>query len=397
MMRKLLTLVAMATMTMNGTAQEAAEKYSVATNSFWSNWFVQTNVTWGSFYVGGSDRLLSSPFRGFPLGAEPWKDGGHPTALGASLALGKWFTPGIGLRLKASGLWVGKAFSKQAQKYGTLNGQALLNLSNMLCGYNERRVWNVVPYIGFGPARAFEANRNTLAWSAGVMNTFRLGKVVALNLEVGYVNYGKDFLNSGIAGGLNAHQRDHQLTVEVGATFNLTRGWKRTPDMDAVRALTEGEIDALNAQLADAEAENDRLRQELNRKPKAQETAPDVQTVTKVVMAPVSVFFQRGKAVIADRRVLQNVAELVRTIKENAAKENGAKEGAVKVVVTGYADSKTGSADYNRALSQRRADAVADELVAMGVSREQIETVAAGGVEALNPADYNRRAVVELK
>ena len=74
-----------------------------------------------------------------------------------------------------------------------------------------------------------------------------------------------------------------------------------------------------------------------------------------------------------------------------------AKQNNAQLKVTGFADSKTGSAEYNQRLSQQRAEAVADALVQMGVERGQIEVVAAGGVDTLNPFDYNRRAVVEIK
>ena len=74
-----------------------------------------------------------------------------------------------------------------------------------------------------------------------------------------------------------------------------------------------------------------------------------------------------------------------------------AKANNSKIVVTGYADSKTGSASWNQTLSQKRAETVADELVNMGVSRDNIEVVAAGGVDTLSPVSYNRRATVAIK
>ena len=55
------------------------------------------------------------------------------------------------------------------------------------------------------------------------------------------------------------------------------------------------------------------------------------------------------------------------------------------------------NADANMKLSERRAQAVADELVRLGVNPQRIEVVAAGGVDTLTPAEYNRRATVELK
>ena len=57
----------------------------------------------------------------------------------------------------------------------------------------------------------------------------------------------------------------------------------------------------------------------------------------------------------------------------------------------------TGSAERNRSLSEQRAEAVVAEIVKMGFAREQIEVVAAGGVDTLSPATYNRRATVAIK
>jgi outer membrane protein OmpA-like peptidoglycan-associated protein len=74
-----------------------------------------------------------------------------------------------------------------------------------------------------------------------------------------------------------------------------------------------------------------------------------------------------------------------------------AKANGSKLVVTGYADSKTGSAGFNQTLSQKRAEVVADELVKLGVNRDNIEVVAAGGVDTLSPISYNRRATVAIK
>ena len=74
-----------------------------------------------------------------------------------------------------------------------------------------------------------------------------------------------------------------------------------------------------------------------------------------------------------------------------------AKANNCKLVVSGYADSKTGSAEYNQKLSQKRADAVVNELVKMGVSRDNIVTEAKGGVDNLSPFSYNRRATVKVQ
>ena len=68
-----------------------------------------------------------------------------------------------------------------------------------------------------------------------------------------------------------------------------------------------------------------------------------------------------------------------------------------KIVVTGYADSKTGTAEYNKKLSEKRAEAVVNELVKMGVSRDNIIVKAEGGVDNIAPFSYNRRVMVKIQ
>ena len=149
--------------------------------------------------------------------------------------------------------------------------------------------------------------------------------------------------------------------------------------------MNKEQMDALNASLKEQQDENARLRDMLANQPKGGETITktEVQTVTTAQ----SVFFNLGSSKIASRKDLVNVKELADYAKQNNS----------TIVVTGYADSKTGSATLNQKLSQNRANTVADELVKMGVSRSNIETVAAGGVNTLNPFSYNRRATVKIK
>ena len=139
--------------------------------------------------------------------------------------------------------------------------------------------------------------------------------------------------------------------------------------------------DALNAQLNDANAENARLKNLLAQKKDA--TA----AVKEYVGTPVSVFFNINKSVIASKKDLVNVKNMAEYAKDNNA----------NLLVTGYADSATGKPAYNQKLSEKRAETVANELVKMGVSRDQITTEAKGGVKDLSPISYNRRATVQVK
>ena len=378
-MKKFLMVLALASVSVAGMAQETTEKYSVATNSFWSNWFIQANVAGTAFYSSQENNLnlSNSPLKGFR------------NNLGASVAIGKWFTPGLGLRTKVNGVWGrtvnGDDKKANASKYWQANEQVLFNLSNMLCGYNPDRVWNFIPYAGAGIGRNMTYNSYAMGLQAGLLNEFRLSRKFALNLDLSFGLHEPDFDGNGIA---NASSRspkskDRDLNLEIGLTYNLGKAtWNKVPDVDAINALHQSQLDALNAQLADANAENDRLNNLIKN-----HKCPEAKTVTvkEVATAPVSVFFNIGKSKIASRKDLQNVKAMTETNKD------------AKFVVTGYADSKTGSASFNQKLSQKRAEAVANELVKMGVSRDNIEIVAKGGVADLTPISYNRRATVEIK
>ena len=379
-MRKFLIVLALASVSLTGMAQEEPTlKYSVATNSFWSNWFIQGNFAYSAFYSNEEkhEGFSKSPLKDFRRG------------LGFSVAIGKWFTPGIGLRTKFNAMDGKSVITTNADankiKYWNLQEQALLNLSNLLCGYNPTRVWNLIPYFGVGVARNCSYNTYELVGSAGILNTFRVSKRVAINLDLGYNLCGDDFEGMEYAWGRNldaAH--DRWFTAEVGLTLNLGKAtWNKVPDVDAIKALSQSQIDALKAQLADANAENDRLKNLLANQPKQVEVP---QSVKEFITTPVSVFFNLDKTEIAELKDLVNVQALAKYAIENNN----------NLLVTGYADSATGSAPHNQVLSEKRAKRVADELVKMGVSEGKISQEAKGGVDILSPISYNRRATVQI-
>ena len=177
--------------------------------------------------------------------------------------------------------------------------------------------------------------------------------------------------------------KDNNLYAEVGLTFNLGKStWEKTPDVDAIKALAQSQIDALNAQLNDANAENARLKNMLaNQKP-----VETPKAVKEFITTPVSVFFNINRTNIASQKDLVNVQALAKYAKENNC----------KLSVTGYADSATGTPAINQKLSEGRAATVTEELVKMGVGRDKITSVGKGGVDELSPISFNRRATVQI-
>ena len=89
-------------------------------------------------------------------------DFGKRLAPALDIAVGKWFTPGIGLRVAYNGLQAKGAapsandlytkggkysngYYKQKWNMANFHGDVLFNLSNMFCGYNEDRLYSFIP------------------------------------------------------------------------------------------------------------------------------------------------------------------------------------------------------------------------------------------------------------
>ena len=376
-MKKLFIVLALAGMSLTSMAQEDPTlKYSVATNSFWSNWFIQAGAEWNAWY--------SNEEHGLGLSRSPFKK--FRSNPGASIAIGKWFTPGIALRTKLQGIW-GKTVT-DADNYGnhnsfwTLNEHVMFNLSNLIYGYNPNRVWNLIPFAGAGISRTMTHNLYAMQLSVGVQSSWKLNKHLNIYLEGGWNRLEGDVDGIDKSNGQRGwDSHDNMFYAELGLNFNLGKAtWNKVPDVDAIKALSQSQIDALQKQLDDANAENARLKNMLANQKNAG------QSVKEYVTTPVSVFFNINKTKIASQKDLVNVRALA-----NYAKDNNS-----KLLVTGYADSATGTPAINQRLSEGRANTVAEELVKMGVSRDNISTAAKGGVDDLSPVSFSRRATVQV-
>ena len=388
-------------------AQEETESYptlkhKVVTNGFWDNWFIDVAGTHLSSYSSqehGFDKANKNPF--WP-GRRSW---------GGELSIGKWATPVFGMRLKGQAAWYTQVNNPSWENADYVAGanptlhnislsfQPMVNLTNLFGGYKPR-VWNISVYGGVGmnlTLKTKDADGNvlyddvkgSLLTTVGVFNTFNITKRLHANLDI-YGNIGEndmDRVASPKSGYRAIKTRDMQFGIAVGLGVNLGKvGWDNAPDMDAILANHQAQLDALNASIAALEAENAALKKCCEEKPKVIEKEV-VKTVSEFQATSASVFFNINKSEIASKKDLVNVKELA-----EAAKANNK-----KVVVTGYADSKTGSPAYNQTLSEKRAEAVKKALVDMGVSADNIETAGQGGVADLTPVEYNRRAVVTLK
>ena len=65
-----------------------------------------------------------------------------------------------------------------------------------------------------------------------------------------------------------------------------------------------------------------------------------------------------------------------------------------KYKIAGFADKGTGSVSINQKLSEARAQAVYDALIAEGVSPDRLEKVAMGGTDPMFGKAYLNRVVI---
>lgn len=351
----------------------STDKYKVETNRFWDNWFLSVGGG-AQIYFGDHDKQASF---------------GKRLAPALDVAVGKWFTPGLGLRLEYSGLQAKGATQHtiadpahstgkdipgksgwgqylQYQKFSEYNIHAdlMFNLSNLFCGYNEKRIWNCTPYAGLGWARVWDSPQSKeVTANLGLVNSFRLCSALDLNVDVRTMLVKDRF--DGEIGGRN---EEGMLTATVGLTYKFKkRGW------DRARTVTRYDNTALNdlrRQLNDLNAENDRLKNQLADQ---RNVAPEKETVVKRVAAGNLVIFQIGKTELSNE-ARANLGLMAQLIKD------GDKDAVY--TITGYADKGTGSARINERLSRERAQAVYDCLTKeFGVSESQLRMDYKGGVD----------------
>lgn len=369
------------------------------TNGFWQNWFIG---------IGGGVQEATT-VRTFGVGYGGW--------LG-EINVGTWITPAFGIRLDIevgqnkliySSLTKGVATSADYDNpfwQGYIHTDLLWNVSNSFSGYKETRIWDVIPYFQFGVVdfhragqKIFKGYNLEYAAGLGLINNFRLGKRVDLNLDLSWPivrasTFGIGGLTpidkSNTSGKIKAFFGEFGFipSVKLGLVFNLGRtNFDRhssvTPVVVPVPFTTE-EYNALKKRVEELEKENQALKDEIEA---LKNQAPDTVYVgSNNVESPAYAFFEMGSAKLTDREKL-HLDFFCDNVVANLDEEKG-------LLVTGSADSATGSAKRNAQLSEQRAAAVKDYLVKKGVAADRIEVESLGGIDG---AVESRRVIVSVK
>lgn len=393
-MKKILFVLAMAGLSTSAMAQQKAQtecdsatdsKYRVITNKFWDNWFISGGIG-GEFLIGNNDAHAS------------FSDRISPTF---NVSVGKWFTPGLGVRLQYSGYeargsrkgagsftkgdpdqW---GYYKQKFHYMNLHGDVLFNLGALFAGYNPKRVYEPVLYAGAGLVHVYSGSHQpilgksqALSLNLGLINKFRLSNALDLNLELGSMLTQNKFDRE--EGGKKDF--DGVLSATVGVTYYFKKRGFDKP-VKTKQLISESELRDLRDRMGALAAENQNLKNELAKGPKVitKEVKADCPAVANTV------FFALNSSVVNSREefVLGIIAEQMKN------------DSDLKVNLYGYADSATGTASINDELSNRRAQAVADVLVKKyGVDAKRITFTGKGGVDKYNPIYLNRQVRIEL-
>ena len=362
---------------------QVQDKYQVITNPFWSNWFFSigggAEATFGDNDSAGSFGKRISPT--------------------LNISVGKWFTPGLGLRLQYSGLQargftydkgadyvkgaeLKDGYYKQRFDYMNLHGDVMFNLNALFGGYNQHRVYEIIPYVGAGFTHNYsKPHREALSVNAGIINKFRISNAFDINLELSAMGVEDKF--DGEVGG--DHGYDGVLSATVGLTYRFpARGFRRPMP----QLISQIELAAMQDKLAAMGAQNAQLKNALiqaQNQPVAEVTETEV-IVPDPDIAPRTVFFTIGSAELSPREIM-NLSYLAEQMKQfpNAT-----------YTVNGYADSATGTPAFNKELSLKRAQAVKDALVKnYGIAADRLNIEAGGGVDKFGQPILNRVVLVK--
>ncbi len=335
-----------------------------------SNWFISVG-TGPQVYFGDHDRQ-----RKFGERISPNLD----------VAVGKWLTPGIGLRLMYSGLyskgatqngvyqsggpikgkpWHGYWLSESKFDFMNLHVDLMFDLCNIIGGYKPSRIYSCIPYAGLGFAHVWNKPHNqSITGTVGVLNAFHISKAFDINADLRATAF-----NDGFDGAQGKRGFEGLLSLSVGVTYKFApRGWSQKKEVVTVyqTVYDNDAINQLRAQVDELVKLNEKLEREANRSNNVNHT------VVKTVGADYLIYFPINVSSLseADRAQLDMCAK---AIKESPAQ--------ARFLIVGYADKATGSAEINEILSRKRAESVRDCLIKeFGVPESRLDISWKGGV-----------------
>ena len=310
---------------------------------------------------------------------------GMNTTFNLNLSAGKYITPVWGVRAQLGGFQqkIGAqntGFAGDTKTSFELNLDAMVNFTNLFGGYNPERA---IDFYGFvGPTANF----------ADAVNT----SIEVTANQPNKVTFTEDGLKTrvGATAGLGlAYNINNNWAVNAEARFGVTPSvFGNASDYNKAEGTGRFTIGAAYtfggkkfAKATDKVVEKEIIKEVIKEVP--------VEVIKEVIKeipgkASAAIFFKIGKAVISPEGMV-NVKLMAKVMKENPS---------TTYKIAGFADKGTGSVKTNQTLSEKRAQAVYDALIAEGVSADRLEKIGMGGTDPMFEKAYlNRVVILETK
>ena len=253
----------------------------------------------------------------------------------AGIKLQKDFTPIFGLNIEGLASFGNNHYGSASTVVKSINTglNGVINLSNLLCGYNGTpRKFEVSTETGIGWLHSWTGHSNYFTSKTGVILSFNLGKEKAHSIIINPAVY----WNLSKTGKIQFNKNHAQLGLLVGYVYHFKTS-------NGTHSFKTYNIGAMNDEI-------NNLKAELAKKP--------TEIVKEVVKTEV-VTNTIGNTVVF---FAQNSSELTGTAMAELSKI----PSGSKVSIIGSA-SPEGSAEYNQKLSEKRAETVSKFLSRNGV------------------------------
>lgn len=360
--------------------------------SWRDNWFIQLGAGVNQPFV---ERGINGAKNSGPIVNKKYMTATY------NVGVGHWFSPYMGLRLNALGgsLHWGNPNGLKPEaggwsnaKHANLNLEFMWDMCNNLGGVNPNRVFSVIPFVGLGAdytwgfadepgsniARGDNGKVRNSSWtlpvSAGVQFRVRLCEYVDFFAEARAAFYGDNWNGCSYGRPIEAN-----VAAIGGFDFNIGgRTWESYNE-----CVTTARLADLNNQINNLRAENLAANQAiaaLESQLPCPEPVVQKDCVNAPLMTTVRFTINSDKIMPTEEVNVYNMAEWLKANPDQ------------KVVVVGYADKDTGTSDYNMALSKKRADAVASQLInKYGIDSSRLTVKYDGSsVQPYNTNDWNR-------
>ena len=267
----------------------------------------------------------------------------------ANVTIGKMMTPYVGAEVDYA---LGLNFRGQSKFVDghNLTGNAVVNLTNVVMGYNgKRRAFEIELLGGVGWVHNFREgiDPDFMSVRGAIRGNVNVGKNFAITITPEYIWTPKNVGDAVVS--------KQGVNLSVGLKYRIP---SKRGNFPLRKLYNQSEIDALNTTIKTLQSTNDNLA-----KANAELSAAIKELIAKGNKVVIhtdnvnTVFFEQGKSDVDNT----DIASIVKALKDS----NGS------IVLTGTT-SPEGNEKLNKALGVSRANAVKKALVANGIDAERI-------------------------